>query len=128
VPSITKIATVDDAGYVSIPFIRGKVPTGRYALLSKSGNGVSVNLEYLIQIGATAELILDHGWSPQAVGFERGEFDAVTYEDNDEVVLAMKANSPGGRPGQPGEAGPGVAAPHGEPASGACHQHEPKVR
>ncbi len=34
-------------------------PAGRYAPFSKSGDGVSVNLEYIIQIGATAELILD---------------------------------------------------------------------
>jgi hypothetical protein len=38
---------------------------------------VSINLEYLIQIGASAELVLDHGWSPADIDFERGEFDAV---------------------------------------------------
>lgn len=49
------IAVDDDAGYVTLPTIRPKTPTGRFALLGKSGEGVSVNLEYLIQIGATAE-------------------------------------------------------------------------
>jgi hypothetical protein len=39
----------------------------------------------LIQIGATAELVLDHGWSPGDIDFERGEFDAVGV-------------GPGGRP------------------------------
>jgi hypothetical protein len=34
-------------------------------------------VEYLIQIGATAELVLDHGWTPHAIDVERGEFDAV---------------------------------------------------
>ena len=71
------LAQVDDAGYVSLPTVRPKTPPGRYALLGKSGFGVSINLEYLIQIGTTAELVLDHGWTPQAIDFERGEFDAV---------------------------------------------------
>lgn len=71
------LAQVDDAGYVSLRTARPKTPPGRYALLGKSGFGVSINLEYLIQIGATAELVLDHGWTPHAIDFERGEFDAV---------------------------------------------------
>ena len=54
-----------------------RLPRGRYSLLGKSGSGVSINLEYLIQIGATAELVLDHGWSSNAIDFERGEFDAL---------------------------------------------------
>ena len=47
------------------------------ALLGKSGSGVSINLEYLIQIGAAAELVLDHGWSASDIDLECGEFDAV---------------------------------------------------
>jgi hypothetical protein len=50
---------VDDAGYVALPSVRSKRPEDRYSLLSKSGQGVSLNLEYLIQVGATAELVLD---------------------------------------------------------------------
>ena len=71
------IAVVDDGGYVTLPAVRPKKPEGRYALLARSGDGVSVNLEYLIQVGATAELVLDHGWPSGAVDFERGEFDAL---------------------------------------------------
>lgn len=88
------IALVDEAGYVTMPTVRQKAPIGRYALFSKSGTGVSVNLEYIIQIGATAELILDHGWPSQQVGFEQGEFDAVTYDETaGRIVLAMEAKA-----------------------------------
>ncbi len=87
------IAEIDDAGSVTLPTVRQKAPVGRYALFSKSGIGVSVNLEYIIQIGATAELILDHGWPPDRVGFEQGEFDAVAYGDLARVVLAMEAKA-----------------------------------
>src|SRR3954447_22397239 len=85
-------ADVDDAGYVTLPKLRPKTPVGRYALLSRSGDGVAVNLEYLIQVGATAELVLDHGWSPGSIDFERGEFDALGLEV-DRVVLAMEAKA-----------------------------------
>lgn len=71
------IAEVDHAGFVTMPTVKPKMPPGRYALFSKSGSGVSLNLEYLIQVGATAELILDHGWVPHHVEFERGPFDAL---------------------------------------------------
>ncbi len=47
---------VGNAGYLILHSVRPKIPRGRYALLSKSGTGVSVNLEYLIQVGANAEL------------------------------------------------------------------------
>lgn len=85
-------ALVDEAGYVSLPSVRTKAPAGRYALLSKRGTGVSINLEYLIQIGATAELVLDHGWPPESIDFERGEFDALASV-GDRVVLAMEAKA-----------------------------------
>lgn len=87
------IAEVDGAGYITLPTVRQKTPMGRYALFSKSGSGISVNLEYIIQVGATAELVLDHGWPPTQVGFERGEFDAVTYDHAGRVVLVMEAKA-----------------------------------
>src|SRR5262245_54672810 len=34
------LVEVDDAGYVSLPAFRQKIPLGRYALLEKSGSGV----------------------------------------------------------------------------------------
>lgn len=86
-------AVVDRAGYVTLPLVRQKKPVGRYALFSKSGAGVSVNLEYVVQVGATAELVLDHGWPPDRVGFERGEFDAVAYDEDGRVALAMEAKA-----------------------------------
>ena len=85
--------SVDGAGFVVLPTVRAKTPAGRYALLSKSGSGVSINLEYLIQIGATAELVMDHGWSPADIDFERGEFDAVGVGPGDRVLLVMEAKA-----------------------------------
>jgi len=87
------VAHVDAAGYVTLPNVRQKHPHGRYALLSKSGSGVSINLEYLIQIGAAAELILDHEWPAEAIDFERGEFDAVGHDLDGRVALAMEAKA-----------------------------------
>jgi hypothetical protein len=84
---------VDDAGFVTMRQVRQKRPPGRYALLSKSGTGVSVNLEYLIQMGATAELALEHGWPPSQIDFERGEFDAFGLDSSGDVSLAMEAKA-----------------------------------
>ena len=86
-------AVVDSAGYVTLPLVQQKKPVGRYALFSKSGAGVSVNLEYVVQVGATAELVIDHGWPPDRVGFERGVFDAVAYDQDGRVALAMEAKA-----------------------------------
>ena len=87
------IAEVDEAGFVSMPTVKPKVPQGRYALFSKLGAGISLNLEYLIQVGATAELILDHGWVPDQVEFERGPFDALGVSVGGRVLLAVEAKA-----------------------------------
>jgi hypothetical protein len=84
------LAHVDDAGFVALPTVRQKAPAGRYSLFSRSGSGVAVNLEYVVQIGATAELVLDHRWLADAIEFERGEFDALGNR-NGRRVLAMEA-------------------------------------
>lgn len=85
--------TVDRAGYVRLPRVRAKTPAGRYALLSKNGAGVSLNLEYLIQIGATVELIEDLSWPSDALDFERGEFDALGHGPDERVTLAVEAKA-----------------------------------
>ena len=89
----TGLVTVDASGFCTLPTVRAKTPAGRYALLSKSGSGVSVNLEYLVQIGATAELVLDHGWSPADLAFERGEFDALGVGTDGRILLAVEAKA-----------------------------------
>ncbi|MFQ6169966.1 hypothetical protein ACK8HX_00035 [Oryzobacter sp. R7] len=87
------IAEVDEAGFVSMPTVRPKIPAGRYALFSKSGPGVAINLEYLIQVGAVAELILDHGWPANQIEFERGPFDALGLSGDGRVELAVEAKA-----------------------------------
>ena len=80
------VAQVDDAGFVTLRTVRPKRPPGRYALFSKLGPGVGLNLEYLIQVGAMAELLLDHGWPADSIDFERGEF-----EPSDPIPMAACA-------------------------------------
>lgn len=87
------VAVVDEAGFVTLPTVRPKKPIGRYALFSKSGDGVGLNLEYVIQVGAAAELILDHGWPPGQLDFERGEFDTLGYRSDGTVGLAVEAKA-----------------------------------
>jgi hypothetical protein len=86
-------AHVDKGGYVSLPLVRPKRPAGRYALLAKSGSGVSINLEYIVQVGATAELLLDYGWDGRDIDFERGEFDALAFGSADRPLLVMEAKA-----------------------------------
>lgn len=88
-----ELASVDAAGYVTVHCARPKSPPGRYALFSRSGDGVAVNLEYLIQIGTAAELGLDLGWPASQVEFERGEFDALGLAPDGRVVLAVEAKA-----------------------------------
>jgi hypothetical protein len=87
------VAVVDDAGFVNLPTVRAKNPTGRYALFSTLGGGVSLNLEYVIQVGAVAELILDHEWPGERLDFERDEFDALGYRSDGSVGLAVEAKA-----------------------------------
>lgn len=83
--------TVSDTGHFAVVGARPKPQGGRYALLSKSGDGAAINLEYVIQVGAIAELALDQGWPGDALDFERGEFDAFGYGPDGRVLLAMEA-------------------------------------
>jgi hypothetical protein len=83
--------TTDDTGRFTVTCVRPKTVGGRYSLLSKSGSGVALNLEYVIQAGATAELAREHGWPRSELDFERGEFDALGYGPDGRVILAMEA-------------------------------------
>ncbi|MDT0214716.1 hypothetical protein Q9R29_12555 [Rothia sp. ARF10] len=83
--------TTDDTGHFTVSCTRPKPAGGRYSLLSKSGTGVALNLEYVIQAGATAELAREHGWPSSELDFERGEFDALGYGPDGRVLLVMEA-------------------------------------
>lgn len=85
--------SVNEAGYVTVHCVRPKQPQGRYALLARSGQGVSVNLEYLIQLGATNELATDGHWPPELLDFERGEFDLLGHDPHGQVTLVMEAKA-----------------------------------
>ena len=87
---------VDDSGYVSPKFCQPKPGGGRYSLFSANTyNGnlyVSLNTEYLIHIGAAAELVRVHGWSNEEVLLEVGEFDAVCVGGG-RTLLALEAKA-----------------------------------
>lgn len=85
--------SVNTAGYATVHCVRPKQPQGRYALLARSGQGVSVNLEYLIQLGATSELVIDGHWPPALLDFERGEFDLLGHDPHGQVTLVMEAKA-----------------------------------
>ena len=55
---------VDSAGFVTPKAARPKPVGGRYALCCKSNPGVTVNTEYIIQLGAVGELVSWWGWRP----------------------------------------------------------------
>ena len=82
---------VDDTGHFTLTCARTKSAGGQYSLLSKNGSGVALNLEYVIQVGATAELAREHGWPKGELDFERGEFDTLGYGPDGRVLLAMEA-------------------------------------
>lgn len=54
---------------------------------------MSVNLEYVVQVGAAHELAQELGWSAGEFDFEHGEFDAVGYGKTGSPVLAMEAKA-----------------------------------
>ena len=69
--------------------------SGKYTLhlIGRNGPGVAVHMEYLIHIGAYAELVLDHGWARGALEFERGEFDIVGLGTDDKESLLVEAKA-----------------------------------
>jgi hypothetical protein len=87
----TRRLHIDSAGYAWPLCAEPKPGQRRYALCCKSGSGVTVNLEYLIQLGAVAELNQLHGWPRERLRVELGEFDAAALDDSGTSVLLMEA-------------------------------------
>lgn len=83
----------DSAGFVTPNAARPKPVGGRYALCCKSGPGVTVNTEYIIQLGAVGELVSWWGWRPEDLQVEMTEFDLVGFDPTDRVVLAVEAKA-----------------------------------
>ena len=90
------LLALDDTGGVTVPGCRAKPSGGRYSLFSANRYGgdlyVSLNLEYLIQLGAACELVAFHEWPGADADVEVGEFDA-TARGQERVVLAMEAKA-----------------------------------
>lgn len=87
----TRRLHADSAGYVWPLCADPKPGQGRYALCCKSGGGVTVNQEYLIQLGVVAELSELYGWPPHRLRVELGEFDAAALGESGTSVLLMEA-------------------------------------
>jgi hypothetical protein len=90
------LLAIDATGGVVVAGCRPKPGGGRYALFAANRYGgdlhVSLNLEYVIQLGAACELVSFHGWPADAVEVEVGQFDVHGHGD-DRVVLAMEAKA-----------------------------------
>lgn len=90
------LVEVDLLGGVTVLGCRRKPVGGRYSLFSANRNSgdpyVSLNTEYLIQVGAACELAAFHGWKPADVEIEVGEFDAIAHIGG-RVVLTMEAKA-----------------------------------
>lgn len=82
---------VDEAGFVVPNCVRPKQGQTPYALCCKSGDGVSINLEYVIQLGVMAELHRDLGWPREQLRVELGEFDGSIVHENAEPLIVMEA-------------------------------------
>jgi hypothetical protein len=82
---------VDSSGYAWPLCAQPKPGQGRYALCCKSGRGVSVNQEYMIQLGAVAELNELYGWPSERLRVELGEFDAAALDHSGASALLMEA-------------------------------------
>lgn len=83
---------VDSAGYVTPLCAEPKRGQQPYALCCRDGDAVTVNLEYIIQLGAVAELA-SLGWTRERLRVELREFDAacLNSEGKPEVLMEAKA-------------------------------------
>ncbi len=84
------LVTVDTDGRFWMP--EAGVCSTNLHLIGRSGDAVALHTEYLIQIGAYGELVLDLGWDPADLAFEMGEFDTLGMADG-RVVLAVEAKA-----------------------------------
>lgn len=87
----TGIVDVDADGRFEIRGARSCSPN--LHLVGRNGEAVAVHMEYLIHIGACAELILDHGWNPQDLSFECGQLDIWGHGFSNEVILGVEAKA-----------------------------------
>lgn len=85
------LLAVDEAGYVVPLCVLPKKQPRRYARCCKSGDGVTVNLEHVIQLGVMAELHRDLGWPTEQLRVELGEFDGSIVGEQGDAVVVMEA-------------------------------------
>lgn len=83
---------VDSAGYVTPLCAEPKRGQQPYALCCRAGDGVTVNLEYVIQLGVVAELAT-LGWTRSRLRVELGEFDAACLDSDGRLELLMEAKA-----------------------------------
>jgi Family of unknown function (DUF6308) len=81
------VTVEDDGGFRVVGAAEGKGP---YNLFSR-GVRVALNREYLVQIGAFAELVLRHRWPARRVAFEYDAFDLAALAPDGSLVVAGEA-------------------------------------
>ncbi len=82
------LVTVDDDGGFRV--VGAGAGKGPYNLFSR-GARVTLNREYLVQIGAFAELVLRHRWPARRVVFEHDAFDLAALAPDGSLVVAGEA-------------------------------------
>jgi hypothetical protein len=88
-----RLLHVDSAGYV-VPLCADPKPNqSPYALCCKDGDGVGVNLEYVIQLGVLCELSSVYGWPRHQLRMELGEFDAAALHLDGSPTILMEAKA-----------------------------------
>lgn len=81
---------VDDCGTFRV--MGSRTAKGPYNLFS-SGPRPALNREYLIQIAAFTELVLDHGWPSVRTAFEHDALDLATFGTGGRCVVAGEAKA-----------------------------------
>lgn len=83
----------DSAGYIVPLSARKKAVGGRYALCCKAGGAVTVNTEYIVQLGAVGELVTTWRWDAQDLQVEMSEFDIAAFGPDGRVILAVEVKA-----------------------------------
>ena len=88
-----RLLHVDSAGFV-VPLCAEPKPNQTpYALCCEDGEGVGVNLEYVIQLGVLCEMSYAHGRPKQQLRMELGEFDAAALRPDGTPRVLMEAKA-----------------------------------
>lgn len=91
------LVDIEANGAFTLPRCRACPPA--LHLVGRSGSAVALHTEYLIHIGAVAELVYDCGWHMSELAFEQGEWDIIGFREGRPMLLVeakARAHRPDG--------------------------------